>query len=160
MDCSAVIFDTTTILRIEIAARSLAVQNISLETTVVSTGCFDLQRRTRAHSWTRRQASIISISSMGERIPKWAVTPERTGILYLEMVLPLERAPNNCNERWCIDRKAGYLLGRNSDAVDVTVDHKSASRVHACLVHNSAGDIHLIDLGSVHGKPGQSTRLQ
>ena len=83
------------------------------------------------------------------RVPAWASPPERSGNLYLQPVPPLGSAPQRS---WCVDRKAGYLLGRNTDAVDVPVDHKSASRVHACLAHGPApGELHLLDLGSVHG---------
>jgi hypothetical protein len=94
---------------------------------------------------------LIRDPNMAEHIPKWAAVPERTGRLYLEMVAPSGSAPKHDSERWCVDRKAGYLLGRNADAVDVAVDHKSASRVHACLAHGPEGELHLLDLGSVHG---------
>lgn len=91
---------------------------------------------------------------MAAHIPAWATLPQRTGRLYLEEVPPPGfRTSEHPSECWCVDRKAGYLLGRNADAVDVAVDHKSASRVHACLAHGGAGDVHLLDLGSVHGDP-------
>lgn len=35
--------------------------------------------------------------------------------------------------------------------VDVVVDHKSSSRVHACIAFDVAGDPFLVDLGSAHG---------
>jgi hypothetical protein len=38
-----------------------------------------------------------------------------------------------------LDGKPYYLLGRNGEACDVAVDHSSASRMHAALVHHSNG---------------------
>lgn len=35
--------------------------------------------------------------------------------------------------------------------VDVVVDHKSSSRVHACIAFDAAGGPFLVDLGSAHG---------
>ena len=48
-----------------------------------------------------------------------------------------------------IDKQPAYVLGRQPDAVDVTLDEQSASRQHAALVHHEDGRLFLIDLGSV-----------
>ena len=92
---------------------------------------------------------------MAHYIPSWAASPARPGQLYLE-VLPQAGGAGAAlagSGRWCVDRKPGYLLGRNADVVDIGVAHQSASRVHACIAHDAMGDLYLVDLGGVHGEP-------
>jgi FHA domain len=48
-----------------------------------------------------------------------------------------------------IDKQPAYVLGRQPDAVDISLDEPSASRQHAALVHHEDGRLFLIDLGSV-----------
>ena len=50
-----------------------------------------------------------------------------------------------------IDKQPAYVLGRQPDAVDITLDEPSASRQHAALVHHEDSRLFLIDLGSVNG---------
>ena len=38
-----------------------------------------------------------------------------------------------------LNGRSYYVLGRNSDTCDVVVDHSSASRMHAALVHHTNG---------------------
>jgi hypothetical protein len=84
---------------------------------------------------------------MADRVPAWATTPLTRDRLYVEL-LP-SAAP--ATERWNVDSKAAYLIGRSADAVDIPCPHKSASRVHACLAHRDEA-LYLLDLGSVHGE--------
>ena len=84
---------------------------------------------------------------MADRVPAWATTPLTRDRLYVELVF--SAAP--VTERWSVDSKAAYLIGRSADAVDIPCAHKSASRVHACLAHRE-GAVYLVDLGSVHGE--------
>ena len=88
----------------------------------------------------------VRMSPRDEYVPPWAVQPSKQGEKFLQgttedgtvTVVP-------------VDAKSAYLLGRNGQVCDVTVDHKSASRVHACLAHHKEGTLYLVDLGSVHG---------
>jgi peptidyl-prolyl cis-trans isomerase NIMA-interacting 1 len=48
-----------------------------------------------------------------------------------------------------IDKQPAYVIGRQPDTVDITLDEPSASRQHAALVHHEDGRLFLIDLGSV-----------
>ncbi|KAK9809044.1 hypothetical protein WJX72_008359 [[Myrmecia] bisecta] len=86
------------------------------------------------------------MSDDDEHIPRWARAPIRPGEKFLHIT-----KEDGSTEVVPIDRKAAYLLGRNGQVCDVTIDHKSSSRVHACLAHHKEGILYLVDLGSVHG---------
>ncbi len=85
---------------------------------------------------------------MADRVPPWATPPVVRDRLYVERI-PSAGAP--AAERWAVDGKAAYLVGRQTEAVDIPCQHKSASRVHACLAHRGE-HLFLVDLGSVHGE--------
>ena len=82
-------------------------------------------------------------------MPAWATTPAVRDRLFVERI-PAS-AGTAAAERWNVDSKPAYLVGRQAEAVDIPCLHKSASRVHACLAHRGEG-LFLLDLGSVHGK--------
>jgi pSer/pThr/pTyr-binding forkhead associated (FHA) protein len=44
-----------------------------------------------------------------------------------------------------------WCAGRQADAVDIPLDHPSASRQHAVIQHRSGGLVYVFDLGSTHG---------
>jgi len=50
-----------------------------------------------------------------------------------------------------IGKKQSYVFGRNGDVCDIILDHPSASRKHAAIVHHTSGKVYLIDLQSGHG---------
>lgn len=89
---------------------------------------------------------------MADNMPKWAAAPSRSGqsglLLTAEALEDGDRTP----ESWHVDEKAAYMLGRNGQAVDICVAHKSASRVHACLAYDAEEDLFLVDLNSAHGE--------
>lgn len=47
--------------------------------------------------------------------------------------------------------KVHFLCTGHWQVCDLVVEHKSSSRVHACVAHDSQGKAWLLDLGSVHG---------
>ena len=52
-------------------------------------------------------------------------------------------------QKLLIDEKSYYLFGRNKDVCDFTLEHQSASRLHAALVYHKHLDRpFLVDLGS------------
>ena len=81
-------------------------------------------------------------------MPAWATSPAIRDRLYVERI---PSSGTSAAERWNVDSKPAYLIGRQTEAVDVPCQHKSASRVHACLAHRGGG-LFLVDLGSVHGE--------
>ncbi|RLN96911.1 hypothetical protein BBJ28_00003373, partial [Nothophytophthora sp. Chile5] len=54
-------------------------------------------------------------------------------------------------EEIAVGPKACYVLGRNEDACDVSLQHPSISRQHAAIVHDKQAHITLLDLGSAQG---------
>ena len=90
---------------------------------------------------------------MANQVPAWATHPAFRDRLYVERI---PSAGASAAERWAVDGKAAYLVGRQAEAVDIPCQHKSASRVHACLAHRGER-LFLVDLGSVHGEHGIRT---
>lgn len=89
--------------------------------------------------------------TMDDHIPDWAVTPKRGGKSSFSLAAEPLKDSDAEPQSWHVGKKAAYLLGRNGQAVDVCVAHKSASRVHACLAYDDKVDLYLVDLGSAHG---------
>lgn len=85
---------------------------------------------------------------MAENLPTWACTPQRGGQLFLKYT-----DEKGSDITLCVDKKRGYLIGRNK-ACDVVVRDKTASRFHAGVVHDEEGACYLVDMGSAHGKSG------
>ena len=108
-----------------------------------------------------------------DMLPAWAAAPPPAS-----QASVLATAEGGQTERVPFGNKAGLLMGRNGQVsrcctctlrycysgggdlspvhgarqvCDLVVEHKSSSRVHACVVHDSQGKAWLIDLGSVHG---------
>ncbi len=85
------------------------------------------------------------------KAPSWAVEPEQTGRVFLLIRSDEQRD----RQQICVDEKAAYFLGRNTQTCDFPVPDKSASRVHACIAFRQEGSSQvpvLQDLGSVHGE--------
>ena len=57
--------------------------------------------------------------------------------------------PGKRTEAYPVDTRAYYVFGR--EAGDIVLDHPSASRSHAALVHHQDGRVYIIDLQSVGG---------
>eukprot|EP00884_Botryococcus_braunii_P003978 jgi/Botrbrau1/13581/Bobra.0307s0004.1 len=91
---------------------------------------------------------------MAENLPTWACTPERGGHLYLKY-----RDEKGTDIILCVDKKRGYLIGRNK-ACDIVVKDKTASRFHAGIVHDEEGQCFLVDMGSAHGTYMDGNRLE
>lgn len=89
---------------------------------------------------------------MGDHIPDWAATPKGSGKCSLSLVSQPPKDSDAEPQSWHVDKQAAYLLGRNGQAVDACIAHKSASRVHACLAYDRNGHLYLVDLGSAHGE--------
>jgi FHA domain len=87
---------------------------------------------------------------MADHIPEWAVEPKPSNRTRFKLVSQPPSGTDTAAESWPL-HKAAYLLGRNGQAVDICIAHKSASRVHACLAHDAAGELFLVELGSAHG---------
>ena len=85
---------------------------------------------------------------MADKVPAWATNPAPRDRMYVERI---PSAGTSATERWNVDDKPAYTVGRQTEAVDVPCQHKSASRVHACIAHRGE-NLFLIDLGSVHGE--------
>lgn len=88
---------------------------------------------------------------MADSIQAWATAPKKTNGFGLEIISKPPAGSEEKPQRWYVDEKAAYLLGRNGQAVDICISHKSASRVHACLAYDGNGHLFLVDLGSAHG---------
>ena len=88
-------------------------------------------------------------------VPSWAVKPETTQRIFLQIRPDSQASP----EQTCIDTKPGYLIGRNGQTCDFPVPDKSASRIHACIAHKASQGPVLLDLGSVHGDSLSSVLL-
>lgn len=88
---------------------------------------------------------------MADRIPAWAAAPRPAHSRVLLLTADRPDAGDESLESWTVDDKAAYLLGRNGQAVDICVPHKSSSRVHACLAYDAENLLYLVDLGSAHG---------
>jgi NIMA-interacting peptidyl-prolyl cis-trans isomerase 1 len=56
--------------------------------------------------------------------------------------------------------KAYYVFGRNVDMADIVIEHPSASRKHAAIVHHKGGKVYLIDLQSAHGSFVGDTQIR
>jgi pSer/pThr/pTyr-binding forkhead associated (FHA) protein len=50
-----------------------------------------------------------------------------------------------------LSKKEFYLVGRQGDICDITLDNPTISRKHAVVQHKDNGDIFLYDMGSTHG---------
>ncbi|KAK9821798.1 hypothetical protein WJX81_006790 [Elliptochloris bilobata] len=78
-------------------------------------------------------------------LPAWAAPPPDAQAALLASAEGVE------TQRVPFGEKTALLIGRNGQVCDVIVEHKSSSRVHACVAHDSTGKAWLVDLGSVHG---------
>ncbi|XP_065889920.1 nuclear inhibitor of protein phosphatase 1-like [Dysidea avara] len=86
--------------------------------------------------------------------PSWAGKPPPG--LHLDVV-----KNGTVLQKLLIDEKSYYLFGRNKDVCDFTLEHQSASRLHAALVYHKHLDRpFLVDLGSTHGTFVGSMRLE
>merc|ERR1711920_654862 len=54
-------------------------------------------------------------------------------------------------QRVRVDRKPYYIIGRNSQLCDITIQGPMASRRHAAIAHGKDGSVYIVDLNSVHG---------
>lgn len=92
--------------------------------------------------------------------PQWAAEPKHTDAL-----LCIEREGEEL-EQLSVGSESMYVFGR-SLTCDFQLEHASASRQHAALVHHHNGGMYLIDLKSSHGsllngkplKPHEAVRL-
>ena len=80
-------------------------------------------------------------------IPDWVRPPPAT---HTQFILEQVDASDCVVERRTFDQSA-ILFGRVDKVCDVLVTHVSASRVHACVGFDEAGQLQLGDLGSTHG---------
>ena len=106
-------------------------------------------------------------------LPAWAAAPPPAS-----QAVVLAIAEDGLREQVPFGDRAGLLIGRNGQVTqalqvhlcvllsrgeilpschgawqvcDLVIEHKSSSRVHACVAHDSQGKAWLLDLGSVHG---------
>ena len=77
--------------------------------------------------------------------PKWAVKPA------VDVTLSIQ--DGDVPGKHPID-KPWTLVGRQEEDVDITLKHKSVSRIHAGFAHHQDGRFFIIDLGSTHGRFG------
>ena len=80
-------------------------------------------------------------------IPDWVRPPPAT---HTQFVLEQVDASDCVVERRTFNQTA-ILFGRVDKVCDVLVTHVSASRVHACVGFDEAGQLQVGDLGSTHG---------
>lgn len=79
-----------------------------------------------------------------QHAPSYACPPQRQLVLRVAVEGEAER-------RIPLHEKPCYVLGRNPALCDVPLEIRNASRAHACLAHDEEGNLHLVDLNSVHG---------
>lgn len=84
--------------------------------------------------------------------PPWASQPCRTATVEVQ-------EEGGATHTQPVDKQPWYLFGRDASACDVPLDHPTASRQHAALVHHSDGRVFVIDLGSTHGTTLDGARL-
>eukprot|EP00878_Enallax_costatus_P001679 GHUV01001833.1.p1 GENE.GHUV01001833.1~~GHUV01001833.1.p1 ORF type:complete len:263 (+),score=68.97 GHUV01001833.1:250-1038(+) len=89
---------------------------------------------------------------MGFNPPDWVSQPCRTATL--EVV-----NADGSTLKQPVDAQAFYLFGREAPAVDIPLDHPTASRIHAALCHHNDGRVFLIDFNSTHGTFLDGSRL-
>jgi len=88
------------------------------------------------------------------QVPDWAADPFYVGA-------HLEVFKNDAKiETLPLGAKKYTVFGRNDEVCDVVIDHPSASRKHAAIVHHTSGKVYLIDLQSGHGTFVDDTRLK
>mmetsp|Transcript_20876 Transcript_20876/g.45745 ORF Transcript_20876/g.45745 Transcript_20876/m.45745 type:complete len:257 (-) Transcript_20876:277-1047(-) len=58
-----------------------------------------------------------------------------------------------------LDEKSYYVFGRTKESCDVVLDHGSASRMHAAIVHHTNGRLYIIDLGATQGTTVDGKKL-
>lgn len=59
-----------------------------------------------------------------------------------------------------IGARVCLTFGRNEHQCDIALAHQSISRQHAAIVHDRAGNVQLLDLGSTHGTFAGGKRLE
>uniref|UniRef100_A0A7S0Q8H9 protein-tyrosine-phosphatase n=1 Tax=Coccolithus braarudii TaxID=221442 RepID=A0A7S0Q8H9_9EUKA len=84
--------------------------------------------------------------------PEWAAEPTNTGA-----TLAVERDGETL-ETFHVGDHEMYMFGR-SLTCDFQLDHPSASRQHAVLVHHQNGGVYMVDLKSSHGTSVNGKRL-
>ena len=87
-------------------------------------------------------------------VPEWCAPPHGRALdavlLVWRGVTLLETVP--------LAARAWFLVGRLAES-DVVLDHASASRQHAVILHHRSGALYLLDLGSAHGTTLAGRRL-
>eukprot|EP00959_Pyramimonas_sp_CCMP1952_P027478 577563-Pyramimonas_sp.AAC.1 len=87
--------------------------------------------------------------------PSWAGKPTPSTLL---MVYSNEGSGGH-QEDIRLDDKSYYVFGRTKESCDVVLDHGSASRMHAAIVHHENGRLYIIDLGATHGTTVDGKKL-
>eukprot|EP01023_Acetabularia_acetabulum_P035803 TRINITY_DN33794_c0_g1_i1.p2 TRINITY_DN33794_c0_g1~~TRINITY_DN33794_c0_g1_i1.p2 ORF type:complete len:296 (+),score=53.40 TRINITY_DN33794_c0_g1_i1:1-888(+) len=64
------------------------------------------------------------------------------------------------NEPIQVDQKPTYTVGRDAHMCDISLSHRTVSRVHAGFVHHTEGKIYLIDNMSTHGTLVNGKKIQ
>ncbi|CAD5206639.1 unnamed protein product [Bursaphelenchus okinawaensis] len=79
------------------------------------------------------------------KVPSWAGRPPPGSHLDV-------KKDERVIQKLLIDEKGYYYFGRNPNQCDFTIEHASASRVHAVLLyHKALKKFAVVDLGSSHG---------
>jgi len=88
------------------------------------------------------------------KVPDWAAEPTDKSAR-LEVM-----KDDKMVESIDLGQKAYYVFGRNVEMADIVIEHPSASRKHAAVVHHKGGKVYLIDLQSAHGTFFGDTQLK
>ncbi|EOD28046.1 hypothetical protein EMIHUDRAFT_235244 [Emiliania huxleyi CCMP1516] len=105
-------------------------------------------------------APSLPAAALGFAVPPWCVVPAQPCAARLLVtsggVARIDRQGRP--ETLQIGMTRAVVAGRSPDA-DVVLEHPSASRRHAAVLHHASGAVYLVDLGSAHGTFLAGTRL-
>jgi len=79
-------------------------------------------------------------------LPVWAAEAPRLTAAVLEVQKDGERV-----ETIKVGSRVSVTFGRNEATADIALAHQSISRLHAAVVHDTLGNLQVLDCGSTHG---------
>lgn len=102
---------------------------------------------------TVRTLFVLVIEKMTKYVPpSWATKPvEQWSLEVLKDGIVTQTVPLI---------KDHYLAGRQTDVVDIALDHESCSRQHAAFQFGEKGELYVTDLGSTHGTYVNKKRIE
>ena len=96
---------------------------------------------------TLSQAASAGASSSSFVAPEWCAAPHGAGLTAHLLVWRGAMLMETVQ----LGSRRFFVAGRLADVCNIVLEHASASRQHAAIVHHHSGSIYIIDLGSAHG---------